>query len=280
MSPSHAQPESARVCIVVVTHNSERVIDDCIDSIMNQSVPPGEVVIVDSGSDDTHYLDSQEARENVTVHRVGNIGFGAANNYGIAHCKKPFDFLLLANPDTILAPDCLESCLSTMTSRPDVEVMTGLLLGYDVGSRKPTELCDSTGVYRMWYGRWRDRDQGVSVSRVHRAAGEVEALCGALIWMRRSAVEPWLPSLFDEDFFLYKEDIELSLRLKKSGRRLWYFPEIRAYHGRGWGDSRSSMSRQARLQAAGSEIILYRKHPSPYILWAMTKFALVKFFDL
>jgi GT2 family glycosyltransferase len=82
--------------------------------------------------------------------------------------------------------------------------------------------------------------------------------------------------VFDEDFFLYKEDIELSLRLRKNGWKLLYEPKVRAFHCRGWGGRRREVPLALRLAAARSEVLLYRKHPSPYMLWAVGKYLLVR----
>jgi GT2 family glycosyltransferase len=87
-------------------------------------------------------------------------------------------------------------------------------------------------------------------------------------------------NVFDEDFFLYKEDIELSLRLRKNGWKLLFDPQLHAFHCRGWNAERKTVPLQTRLTASRSEILLYKKHPSPYILWAMFKYGLVRWFGM
>ncbi|MCI5122334.1 MAG: hypothetical protein D3908_14330, partial [Candidatus Electrothrix sp. AUS4] len=87
-------------------------------------------------------------------------------------------------------------------------------------------------------------------------------------------------SVFDPDFFLYKEDIELSLRIRNLGRRIVYHPAIKVYHCRGWQKDRQNISYQQRLIAAKSEVLLYRKHPSVYILWALLKYGLVRWLKI
>jgi GT2 family glycosyltransferase len=86
--------------------------------------------------------------------------------------------------------------------------------------------------------------------------------------------------VFDPDFFLYKEDIELSLRMRKAGWQLLYDPRLLAYHGRGWNKKRGEMAVKLRCMAAANEILLYKKHPSPYMLWAWMKYLLVRFIHL
>lgn len=270
----------ATVGIVIVTHDSQQVIDGCLKSILEQTVDVAEIIIVDSGSEKTGYLDKYEQLPYCTVLGINNIGFAAANNRGIGALQVDSDFVLLVNPDMLLAPDCLEKCLKAMQDRPAAAVVTGALLGYDMHLQQATERYDSTGIFRTWYGRWYDRDHGTPIKHISRQDGEVPAICGALMFCRSAAIEPELPELFDESFFMYKEDIELSLRLRKKGWKLYFFTSISAFHGRGWSAKRHDMARKSRLMAARNEIRLYQRHPSPYILWAILKFSLVKLFNV
>ena len=141
-----------------------------------------------------------------------------------------------------------------------------------------TGLLDSTGIFRKWYGRWYDRGQGEPDRGQFAWPDDVPAACGALLFCRKKALDQVAlagGAVFDPDFFLYKEDIELCLRLRKKGWLTRYEPGIKAWHGRGW-RQRGEMSLALRTAAAKSEIILYRKHPSPYLLWALLKYLAVR----
>jgi GT2 family glycosyltransferase len=76
---------------------------------------------------------------------------------------------------------------------------------------------------------------------------------------------------------MYKEDIELGMRLRKLGFSIMYDSSLVAYHCRGWQATRKKMAPALRLHAARNEVLLYRKHPSPYMLWALGKYLLVRF---
>ena len=84
----------------------------------------------------------------------------------------------------------------------------------------------------------------------------------------------------DPAFFLYKEDIELCLRLRAAGWHLLYQPALRALHCRGWQSERQAVPWSLRLTAAANEIRLYCRHPSPYLLWALAKYALVRWLHI
>ena len=83
-------------------------------------------------------------------------------------------------------------------------------------------------------------------------------------------------AVFAPEFFLYKEDIELSLRLRRGGWSIHYDPGLTVYHCRGWDRERANMPHTLRLAAAANEVRLYQRHPSPYILWALAKYLLVR----
>jgi GT2 family glycosyltransferase len=164
-----------------------------------------------------------------------------------------------------------------MKNNPSIGAVGGKVYRYDMERRRPTNIFDSTGIIRKWYGRWQDRGQGFEDKGQFDVSEEVLAICGAVMFCRCSALmENGHVFAFDPDFFLYKEDIELSLRLRKKGWSLKYFPDLIAYHGRGWNTDRHSMPFVLRRTAAESELLLYKKHPSPYMLWAILKYILVR----
>jgi len=265
--------------VIIVTHDSEEVLEPCLRALKNQVLPPARVYLVDSGSRDPAYLDRIDKAENVVMlPPQDNIGFARANNAGCRHLEQEMEYVLFLNPDVLLAADALFLAVQSMRQHERVGVLTGRLLGYDFRAAQATGLLDSTGIYRKWYGRWVDRGQG-EVDRGQYALPEnIPAACGALLFCRKNALDQVAlagGAVFDPDFFLYKEDIELCLRLRDKGWLIRYEPGIRAWHGRGW-RQRGEMGLALRRAAAESEIILYRKHPSPYLCWALLKYLAVR----
>ncbi len=266
-----------RISVVIVSHDSEKVLPLCFDSLSRQTIPPNTIYLVDSGSKDRNYLDAYRILEDVVVFDVENIGFSKANNIGFAECAENSDFVLFLNPDAFLSPSYIERASFNMMSNPSVGAAGGKIFKYDMEKKGHTNIIDSTGIVRKWYGRWQDRGQGVEDRGQFDVSGEVSAICGAVMFCRCSAlIENGVISAFDPDFFLYKEDIELCLRLRKKGWTLKYFPDLIAYHGRGWNTDRNSIPFVLRRTAAESELLLYKKHPSPYMLWAILKYILVR----
>lgn len=270
----------AQVNIIIVTHNSQSVLPQCLEAIARQTVIPRQTIIVDSGSDDCAYLDEISDRDDVTLIKLGNIGFAAANNRGLEQVDSTCTYVLIINPDTFPAPSAIERAVQLMEARPDIAILTGLLEGYDPGRRQNTGKIDSAGISRTWYGRWYDRGHGDDIGSAYQRSGCVPAICGAFMFCRFSALEDELPALFDESFFMYKEDIELCLRLSANGWKMFYAPEIKAYHCRGWNLDRRLVPRSVRMLSARNDIRLYRKHPSAGMIWAWLKYVLVRFFDV
>ncbi|MDD3618820.1 MAG: glycosyltransferase family 2 protein [Desulfobulbaceae bacterium] len=266
----------ASTAVIIVTHNSAAVLEPCLSSLAGQSTPPDAVWVVDSGSAETSYLQAAEKKFGVGVLQFpANIGFAAANNAGFSRLGG-VDHVLFLNPDTVPHHQCIQRAAESMAGNPAVGILTGRLLGYDVGGRQATGRLDSTGVFRKWYGRWFDRGQGDVDRGQYSIPEEVPAACGALMFCRIKALEDVLlagRAVFDPAFFMYKEDIELCLRVRKAGWTIWYEPVVAALHGRGWQRRRSRMSRAARTMSARNEVLLYQRHPSPYILWALAKYA-------
>ena len=271
---------SSRLSLIIITHDSGQVIGRCLEAIDSQSQAPDQVIIVDSGSADPAYLDVYRQKETYQVHLKENIGFAAANNYGLRFISTLSRYILFINPDTFIEPETIERAIDALEKDRFIAIISGRLKGFDVTNGTPTGLLDSTGVFRTWYGRWYDRGQGREDRDNFRQRQQVPALCGAFMLCRAEALEAERPEVFDESFFMYKEDIDLCLRLRKKGWTLQYDPAIELFHGRGWSKSRSEIAHRTRCLSSRNEILLNLKHRSPYLLWSLFKYMLVRLLNV
>ena len=160
-----------------------------------------------------------------------------------------------------------------------VGILTGTLLGFDIHHRRQTGAIDSTGVFQTWYGKWYDRGQGKKwVQPCASASSEdVPAIVGALMFCRTEAIESIRApngDVFDRRFFMYKEDIDLSLRLRKRGWRLVYYPHLICDHCRGW-RGRRNMSARARFLSARNELWLCFSNNGRGLVYSILKFLVV-----
>lgn len=272
---------SCFVSVIIVTHNSDRYIDRCISSLERQTVRPEEVIIVDSGSKNIpKKFDSPLNIKIIDAH--GNIGFCEGNNVGYSISSHAANYLLFLNPDAFPLPEFIEGAIEIMRGDASVGILTGKLLGYDIDNNSPTKLIDSTGIFKTWYGRWYDRGQGETDYAQYDAKREfVPAICGALMFCRASALRQNLirgSEIFDKSFFMYKEDIDLSCRLRAGGWKLLYAGDISSFHCRGW-KSRRRISRQQRMHAAKNDIRVSAMYSPLSVPFSLVKYLLVKIFN-
>ncbi len=266
----------SRVAVIIVSHNSQAYLEKCLRSLGEQTLEIATIVVVDSGSDDCSYLQVLAKKFSFLLILEKNIGFSRANNLGLAALSNEIDYVIFVNPDVFLSPQFVSQAVRVCGAEPDYGVVSGKLFTYDLLNDTATTRFDSTGISRTFFGRWIDRGQGEEDSGQYESAEPMKALCGALLFCRKDALNSLEQKGFDEDFFLYKEDIELCLRLWKKGWKCIYEPKLVGYHCRGWQQNRAKIPKFFRTTAAYSELLLYKKHPSPYILWAMLKYFLVK----
>ena len=267
------------VGVVTVTYNSERFLDMYMRSLESQTHPPDRVILVDSGSPDTAFLESTSRYQVATeVVRERNVGFAAASNIGWRKVRQ-LDYVLFLNPDAFLTPEFLEKATSYMEVHPEVGMITPTLIRFDIASGQPLDLVDTTGVVRNRMGLLVERDQGKPVKALDRYEGpnEIPWLCAAVTLARDEALEAVVQTgdeLFDESFFMYKEDTDLAWRVRRAGWRLMHLPALREFHCRGW-QVRRMMPRRMRLLTARNEVMMSLKNRSPFVLVGVAKYLLV-----
>jgi N-acetylglucosaminyl-diphospho-decaprenol L-rhamnosyltransferase len=274
------------VGIVTVTYNSAPFFSRFLQSLSAQTQPATRIILVDSGSPDSSFLDL--APSHITILRESNLGFAAGSNLGWS-LVSDLDFILFLNPDAFLPPDFLARATAWLVANPTVGMLSPTLLRFDIESGNPLPIVDTTGVIRSRLGLIVERDSGcpLEVLERYQAPNEVPWLCAAVVLARREALEavleptavPNKPQLFDESFFMYKEDTDLAWRIRLAGWSLIHFPALVGYHCRGWQDRRS-MSREIRLLTARNELKMCVKNHSPFVLVAVAKYLVVLTFNV
>jgi N-acetylglucosaminyl-diphospho-decaprenol L-rhamnosyltransferase len=272
------------VSVVIVTYNSGVFVSNLMSALEGQTKLPDSVVVVDSGSTDTSYLERVRMSPlHCTLIMKPNLGVCVGNNIGWSH-SRDYDYVLYLNPDAFLTPVFLELAVRYMDDpiNSEVGILSGTLLGYDIENDRPTGLVDTTGVVQLWYGRIADRDQSepISVLKKYRGPNSVPSICSAVALCRKAAILSIAPDgeVFDPRYFMYKDDIDFSWRARRAGWTLIHDPQLLAYHCRGW-KSRTTQSRKMRLLSARNDIKLFLKFRSPYLIWGLAKYFLVFAFD-
>ncbi len=293
-NPNDYPDSNPKVAVIIVTHNSERHIHKCMECLLAQTSTPEQIIIVDSGSTNCEYLQQYTDLKGVDL-TTGNIdiGFCKGNNLGLTRVHKDIDYVLFLNPDAFAMPSFIRKALSFMEDKSNARcgALTGTTLGYSIEKNAPTGLYDTTGIFRSWWGRWYDRGQGeVRNPQKYTTTEQIPAICGAVYFCRNEAIKDvLLPSagitqeceLFDTRFYMYKEDIDLSLRLKKRGWKLMFVPEVVAFHCRGWNPDRKTMPQKMRMHSATNELRIQWKQKSPIpLLYSFFKYCAVKYLNI
>jgi GT2 family glycosyltransferase len=246
------------VSIVVIAYDSEDDLRISLPAAAAQTGVATELIVVDNASRDGSRLAAESAGARV-VALGANRGFAGGANAGIEASRGRF--VLLLNPDCRLDPGFCRALCAAL-DRPDAADFgsaSGKIFRAEGTGLRATPILDSTGLIFTASGRHFDRDSGIAESGEGRGAGEVSGVTGAAGFYRRAALDSVRISTgwFDEDFFLYREDADLSLRLRSAGWRCLYVPEAVAFHRRrNLPDRRRSMSRTANLHSVKNRFLL------------------------
>lgn len=210
-----------KLSVVIVSYNVRNYLEQCLQSVQRALEGiEGEVFVVDNHSDDDSVVTIREKYPWVRlIENQENLGFSKANNQAIRQSQA--DYVLLLNPDTVVAEDTLRGVLTFMDEHPKAGG-AGVMMCYEDGSRAPEsrralptpwvaalKMLGFTKRYYMSHLPW---DQPC----------RIEVISGAFCLLRHEALKKI--GLLDEDFFMYGEDIDLSYRLLKGGWENWYLP--------------------------------------------------------
>jgi hypothetical protein len=211
----------AEVSVIIVNLNGKRYLERCLSTVLAQRYPSFEVVLVDNGSTDGSVALVRERFPEVRVIENGaNLGFAAANNIGIRATESPYVATL--NNDTWVEPDWLETLVEVMESDPRIGICASKMLF----AHRP-DVINSAGVCVDFAGIAWDR-LGGSPDPGDGAPEEVFAGCAGAALYRRAMLDE--VGLFDEDYFIYLEDVDLAWRARLMGWRCMYVPRSRVYH--------------------------------------------------
>ena len=265
-----------RVAVGIINYQDYRHLPVCLDSVKRQSLRPDLVMVLDNQSSVGEIRTVAGAYPEVQMLSMQeNLGYSGGANRIIREAEGR-DYILLLNPDAILDPRCLEEMVRAMESMPGVGVVGGkLLLGdsqVDEGPASSTpRLLDSTGHLVFRSRRIIDRGHGeLDVGQYDRPE-QVFSICGAAVLFRRAMLEEVRidQEYFDEDFFAYKEDVDICWRAQLLGWGSFYNPAATAYHLRGWKrrDDRRSVPWVRKYHSFKNHYLMMIKNEIPALFW-------------
>jgi GT2 family glycosyltransferase len=257
--------------IVIVNWNAGNQLFDCVASIIaNRGQAITSITVVDNGSTDGSAENVMKWNEVNVIFAGENLGFGAACNLGASTCKAPY--ILFLNPDTRVDSQSFSVPLSFMERRDSSQVgICGICLVDDGGNvsqscaRFPTLMrfvSSSLGLDKM-PGL---RGFGVHMRDwAHGSTRQVDHVMGAFYLIRRNVFHDLKG--FDERFFVYLEDLDLSYRANLAGWDSWYQADARAYHA-GGGTSRQVKAHRL-FYSMRSRLLYGFKHFRKWQAWSL-----------
>jgi GT2 family glycosyltransferase len=227
--------------VVTVNFNAGDLLTRSANAVL-ASTSPVELFVVDNGSTDgsVERLESGAApgRNRLAVTRAGaNLGFARATNLGLRSAAG--DYVLLLNPDCLVAPDTVARMRAVMDARPEAGMAGPLILNPDgteqAGCRRavPTpwrSLVRTLGLGRLFPGRRFD-DFVLAGQPLPSSPAAVEAISGAFMLVRRQALEA--VGALDEGYFLHCEDIDWCMRFRQAGHEVLFVPDVTVVHHKG-----------------------------------------------
>ncbi|MCA1744383.1 MAG: glycosyltransferase [Bacteroidales bacterium] len=262
LSKNIESPRGVDLSVVIVTYNCWPFVRLCLHSLLWQEDARMEVIVVDNCSEDGTVNALKEAFPQVILlANKENVGFGTACNQGMKIARGRF-FLML-NPDTFVPEDLSQRVVTFMDAHPECGAM-GVRMTDGTGRFLPESKRGLPTLFRS-FCRFSGLSTLFPTSKI--AAGyywghlpdnqtaPIEILSGAFMVLTRVAIEK--VGGFDEQFFMYGEDIDLSWRIHEAGFVNYYQSDIGIVHFKG--ESTAKDQRYVKLFYGAMELF-YSKH--------------------
>ncbi len=237
------------ISVVLLNWNGAHLLPTCLDSLRAQTFQDFEIILPDNGSTDSSLELLATQYPEVRVIRFDrNLGFCLAMNAGMREAKGEFVFSL--NNDTELDPRCLEEVVKVMRADPRLGIAATKMVYYDDPS-----LINSAGLACNREGIVVDIGRREPDGPWFNEPREVLGACAGACLYRREMLEE--VGLFDPDFFISYEDIDIAWRAQLAGWRAWYVPTAVVKHREGV--TREIRGRRSLYLAARNNIYVWTK---------------------
>jgi N-acetylglucosaminyl-diphospho-decaprenol L-rhamnosyltransferase len=254
-----------KVSVIVLSHNTRELTLTCLRQFATEADRAGwQIIVVDNGShDETTPAVRWTFPQVEVICSQENLGFAAGNNLGLRRAQG--QTVILMNSD-VLAPFSTLAVLAALLDQypqvgvlsPQLRTATGMPQAFAYGNDPTLPYLLKRGLYRL-LGRGPLHDWGVQ------SPLEVDWVSGACMCVRRAAFEQ--VGLLDENFFLYFEDNDWCLRMRKAGWKVMYIPTCAVVHlgGQSW-----PAAHIAGHHYRNSLRYFYQKHYGPPATWLLT----------
>lgn len=220
-----------------------KYLSDFLSSVNNQSYKDFNILVFDNSetedNDNVKFIKANYP-EIEFMHGEGNVGFARGYNQMIARAiQGGAEYFLALNPDMVLAPEMISEAMIAIQKDEKIGAVAPKILKWDFVNHQKTNIIDSQGLYITKEHRFSDIDQGkIDLAQDNMITKEVFGFTGAAVLFRINALADVAFSngkyqeYFDELMFMYKEDCDLSYRLRLAGWKIIFSPLAVAYHDR------------------------------------------------
>lgn len=237
-----------RVSVIIVNYNVKHFLLQCLRSVYAAAQHVSvEVFVVDNVSKDgSREAVAAEFPQVKWIQNTENVGFSRANNQAMKIATG--EYVLILNPDTVVAEDSFEKCIAFMENHPDAGALGVRMIdggGVFLPESKRGLPTPEVAFYKM-FGLSRLFPKSKRFGKYHlgylgeHENNEVEILAGAYMFFRNSVLQKI--GYFDETFFMYGEDIDLSWRVILGGYKNYYVADTTIIHYKGESTKRGSLN--------------------------------------
>lgn len=200
---------------------------ECLSSLAKANPTPRfATLIVDNGSTDDSVAAIRLSFPEIPILETkSNLGFAGGNNKGIEWAlSKSFDWILLLNNDTIVAPDLIESFLNAAKQKPDAKIFGAKIYRYS----DPNRIDHLGGFWNPSMAEFESYASNKIDDGSFEKMQKVDTACGCALFMHRIVFETI--GLLEERFFLLWEESDFCFRARRAGFEIWTAPKARVWH--------------------------------------------------
>ncbi len=238
-----------KLSVIIVNYNVKYFLEVCLHSVLRaaQAIDAEVIVVDNNSSDDSCAFVRKRFPSVILIENKDNKGFSKANNQGVAIAKG--EYILFLNPDTVMPEEFLAKTLAFMDAHPEAGAVGPRLIdgkgqfAPDAKKSFPTlsvALYKTTGINKLFSkSAYFNKYYAVHVGEYETA--QVDVLSGCCMLVRKKAMDD-AGGPFDEDYFMYCEDVDLSYRIEKAGYKNIYYPEVDLIHYKGESTRKMTLS--------------------------------------
>jgi hypothetical protein len=245
--------------IIIVSFNTKELLKECLIECKKQIVGiKSEIIVVDNDSKDGSFeMLKKEFPEVISIQSGGNIGFAAANNLGYKIAKG--EYILLLNSDAFIKENGLKKALEKIKNNKEIAVLGAKLIGkkgeWQPSARTFPSIKNDFFILSGLSFKFKNSKIFGKPDMTYKDQNQ-EIYCdwipGAFALIRKEALED---KIFDERFFMYFEEVDMCLNLKRKGWKVLYYPEVEVVH---LGGASTSVFSSKLVSRSGMQMTLWR----------------------